>query len=300
MNREIKSDQKGTEIFVGTGTKLCGIIGDPVEHSISPDMQNAAFSRLGLDFVYLAFRVKKEDLERVADSMRVLGIRGINVTMPHKIAVIPFLDEVDDLAAKIGAVNTVVNENGVLKGYNTDASGFLRMLSTADITIENKRVLVLGAGGACRAVACVLAERGAEITIINRSFAPAVELAAWISREAHRKVDVLDLSTGNMESCLKKADILVNTTSVGMSPVSNETLVPEKLLRSGLSVVDIIYNPIRTRLLQEAENKGAKVISGLEMLVQQGAEAFEIWTGEKAPVNEMRRAASGALKANED
>jgi shikimate dehydrogenase len=300
MNMKPENRPRGMEVYVTANTRICGIIGDPVEHSISPQMHNAAFRKLDLDFVYLPFRVKREDLNQAIEGLRALNARGLNVTIPHKVAVIPFLDEVDALAREIGAVNTIVNEEGMLKGYNTDASGFLKALQAGHIKVENKNILILGAGGACRAIAFVLADRGAAITLMNRHPAPAADLAGWLFQKFRRKIDVLELSPENMENCLKQADILVNTTSVGMAPGSNETLVPEGLLRKALSVIDIIYNPVRTRLLKAAEKQGAIVMSGLEMLVWQGAAAFEIWTGEKAPVDEMRRTAGTALEGYED
>jgi shikimate dehydrogenase len=296
----LKNKLMGIDLSITAGTKICGIIGDPVEHSLSPHMHNAAFRQLGLDFIYLPFRVKRENLTGAIEGLRALNIQGMNVTLPHKVAVIPLLDEIDALARKIGAVNTIVNENGSLKGYNTDASGFLKALTAGNTGVENKNVLILGAGGACRAIAFVLADRGAALTLMNRHFTPALELADWIFQVFRRKVDVLDLNSENLGMCLSQADILINTTSVGMSPVSNETLVPVEMLRNDLSVIDIIYNPVRTRLLREAECKGAAIMSGLEMLVWQGAAAFELWTGEKAPVDEMRRAAKSALEQYEN
>lgn len=288
------------EAGISARTRVCGLIGDPVEHSVSHYMHNAAFHKMGLDFVYLPFRVTKEVLAEAVNGLRALNIQGMNVTLPHKIAVIPLLDEIDELARKIGAVNTIVNEDGWLKGYNTDASGFLKMLSAGNINVEGKNVLVLGAGGACRAIAFILTDRGASLSLINRRLAPAAELADWIFQEFRRKIDVMELGPGNLAAGLSQADILINTTSVGMSPGSNATLVPENLLRKDLSVIDIIYNPVRTRLLQEAEHRGAAVLSGLEMLVWQGAAAFELWTAKKAPVEEMRQAAASALEEYED
>jgi shikimate dehydrogenase len=270
-------------------TQVCGIIGDPIGHSLSPEMQNAAFEAEGLNFIYLPFRVKKEDLGDAISGIRALNIRGLNVTIPHKVHVIPFLDEIDILAEKIGAVNTIVNEKGILKGYNTDASGFMKTLQEQNIEPRHKNITVLGAGGAARSIAFVLAESGARLTILNRHPETAQDLADNLNRAFGIFVKAVKLSSRTLAESLDGADILVNTTSVGMLPDIDSTPVPENLIKSGLIVVDIIYNPLQTRLLKEAEKKGARVISGIEMLIWQGALAFELWTGKKAPLETMRK-----------
>jgi shikimate dehydrogenase len=271
-------------------TRCCGIIGDPVEHSLSPAMHNAAFKELGLDFIYIAFLVKREELADAIKGVRALNIRGLNVTIPHKVAVIPFLDELDALAEKIGAVNTIVNDNGILKGYNTDATGFLQALLVKEIAPQGKKVVILGAGGASRAISFILAEQGASLVILNRrqELDWAVDLARRISQIFRAEVPALELSEKNLAAALKKADILVNATSVGMSPASDETLVKPELITPNLIVFDIVYHPPKTRLLVEAEQAGARIINGVEMLLWQGALAFEKWTGVKAPLGVMR------------
>jgi len=283
-------------------TKVCGVIGDPIEHTMSPVMHNAAFQDMGIDYVYLPFRVKKEEVGRAIEGMRALNMRGLNVTIPHKVAVIPFLDDLDPLADKIGAVNTIVNDDGVLKGYNTDATGFLQPLLEEGIEPEGKSVAILGAGGAAKAVSFILAERGARIVILNRRLEMgwAEELAARISQAFSREVTALELNGENLTGVLKKTDILVNATSVGMSPDTGRTPVDTDLLRPNLVVYDIVYNPIKTRLRKEAEAVGATVISGLDMLVWQGALAFEKWTGQKAPVALMKKEAIKRLEKHED
>ena len=280
-------------------TRLCGVIGDPIEHTMSPAMCNAAFTRMGLDCVYVPFQVKEEELDRAIDGMRALNIRGLNVTIPHKVAVIPLLDELDPLAEKIGAVNTISNDDGVLKGYNTDASGFLQALLERGIEPEEKKVVMLGAGGASRAVSFSLVERGAHLVILNRRLERAEELAGRLSTTLNREVKALELVADNLAQVLGEADILVNATSVGMSPDINKTPVPSSLLKSGLVVVDIVYNPIRTRLLREAEEAGARTVNGIDMFVWQGALAFEIWTGVKAPVELMRAEVVRQLESHE-
>jgi len=276
-------------------TKVCGIIGDPIEHTMSPVMHNAAFKKLGLDFVYLPFRVKKEELSRAVDGVRALNIKGLNVTIPHKVAIIPFLDKLDLLAEKIGAVNTIVNDEGVLTGYNTDATGFLQALLEQGVEPEGKNIVILGAGGASRAISFILAERGAHLVILNRQPARAEELAQRITQVFEKEITALTLNEENLAKVLARADILVNTTSVGMVPDIDETPVPVGLLKPGLIVFDIVYNPVQTRLLKEAEAAGAKTINGLDMLVWQGALAFEKWTGRKAPLDLMKREAIKAL-----
>jgi len=274
-------------------TKVCGVIGDPIEHTMSPVMHNAAFSELSLDYVYLAFRVRAEGLAQAIEGMRALNIRGLNVTIPHKVAVIPFLDELDPLAEKIGAVNTIVSDAGLLRGYNTDATGFLKALKDKGFEPGGKRVAVLGAGGAARAVSFILAESGANLVILNRrqELDWAEALARQISHTFKKEVKALESDAANLKAALESADIVVNATSVGMSPHSDESPVPAKLLRPGMVVFDIVYNPLKTRLATEAARAGAETVMGLDMLVGQGALSFEMWTGKKAPVELMKRKA---------
>ncbi len=283
-------------------TRICGVIGDPIEHTMSPVMHNAAFREMGLDYLYVAFRVRKEELGKAVAGMRALNIRGLNVTIPHKVAIIPFLDKLGPLAEKIGAVNTIVNDNGVLKGYNTDATGFLRALGDKGIEPEGKSVVIMGAGGASRAISFILAQNGANLVILNRleELDWAEELARQISNVFKKEVKALKLDENNLRVALDKADVLVNATSVGMSPNIDETPALAKLLRPGLVVFDAVYNPIKTRLRREAEAAGAETIGGLDMLVWQGALAFEKWTGQEAPVDLMKNEALKVLGANED
>lgn len=271
-------------------TKLCGIIGDPIEHTMSPAMHNAAFKTLSLNYLYLPFRVKSEDVDKAIDGMRALNIRGLNVTIPHKLRVIPLLDKLDPVAKEIGAVNTIVNDDGVLTGYNTDATGFIQTLVEGGIEPRGKNMVILGAGGASRAVSFVLAQRGASLVILNRleELDWAQELAEWISSTFGKQVEALELTEKNLARVMKKADIVVNATSVGMSPEVDGTPLPFSLLKRDLVVFDIVYNPAKTRLLREAGLAGARTLSGLNMLIWQGALAFEKWTGQQAPVEVMR------------
>ena len=291
----------GKRLISGT-TRVCGIIGDPIGHSMSPAIHNAAFAEMGIDYMYVPFRVRQEQLGKAIQGMRALNIRGLNVTIPHKVTVIPFLDELDPLAERIGAVNTIVNDDGALRGYNTDATGFLQALLERGVEPREKNIVILGAGGASRAISFVLAERGAHLVILNRLLELdwAEELASRISQIFTKEVEALELNEENLAKVLEKADIVVNATSVGMSPNIDETPIPAKLLKPGLIVSDIVYNPIKTRLLREAEAAGAKTIGGFDMLVWQGVLAFELWTGMKAPVKVMKEEAIKGLQEHEN
>ncbi len=274
---------------ISTATGICGLIGDPVEHSISPAIHNAAFKKSGLDYIYLPFRVTSENLTGAVTALRILDLRGLNVTIPHKVAVMPLLDEIDAVAKNIGAVNTIVNDSGHLTGYNTDAAGFLKSLVAKDIDPSGKKAVILGAGGVARAISFALAGQKTEIKILSRSgsLEPAEKLAANLSQHFKSKISAAELSKLNLKQALKQADILINATSVGMSPDTYNTLVPRELLKPGMVVYDVVYNPQKTRLLEDAKNAGAVVIGGLDMLIWQGALAFELWTGIKAPLDTM-------------
>jgi shikimate dehydrogenase len=281
-------------------TKICALIGDPIEHTMSPAMHNAAFQKLGLDYIYLPFRVKPEQLLTAVTGLKALNVRGFNVTIPHKVAVISLLDSLDPLVKLICAANTVVNDNGKLKGYNTDAEGFLRALTEYGFKPKNKKIIVLGAGGAARAISYILAQGDANLTILNRQqeLDWAKDIARLIRNKFKKEVKVLEL--GQINKVLSGVDLLVNATSVGMAPKANDSPVPAGLLSKIPLVFDIVYNPIKTKLLKEAAAAGAKTISGVDMLVWQGALAFEKWTGRKAPIDLMRAEAVRMLERNED
>jgi shikimate dehydrogenase len=263
-------------------THLYGVIGNPVRHSLSPAMQNAAFEDKGINAVYLAFETR--DIEGCIRGIRSLGIKGLSVTIPFKSEIIPLLDEVDDLARLIGAVNTVVNENGLLRGYNTDAVGALRALEEK-IDISCKRAVIIGAGGAARAIGYILKQRGLEIIIANRSIERGVDLCRSLDCKFIRIEEVTDAS----------ADILINTTPVGMSPGMDMCPVPYDALKQGMVVMDIIYNPLKTKLLVVAEARGCIIINGLAMFIYQGAEQFRLWTGIDAPLEVMRHSVEKEL-----
>ena len=283
-------------------TKICALIGDPVEHTMSPVMHNAAYKKLGLDYIYIPFRVAPEQLAAAVDGLRALNVKGFNVTIPHKVSIIPMLDGLDPLAEKIGAVNTVVNNDGELRGYNTDAEGFLRALLERGVEPGGKNVVVLGAGGASRAIIYVLAGKNAALTILNRQLELdwAEDIAELIREDFGKVVRVLELCEEYLAEALEKADILVNATSVGMSPAVDESPVPAGLLKDSLIVFDVVYNPMMTRLLREAREAGARTIGGIDMLAWQGALAFEKWTGQAAPLDLMRKEAMKMLERRED
>ena len=284
---------------INGNSKICGVIGDPIGHTISPAMHNAAFKALNLDYVYVPFRVSSENLPRAVEGLRAFNIRGVNVTIPHKVSIIPLLDEIDEFAQKIGSVNVVVNDGGRLAGYNTDAHGFLYSLLDQGVDPEGQKVAVLGAGGASRSICFALSERGASLTILNRTPGNAARFAAEMSEMTGRPIQVLGLSKEHLAATLDNCNILINTTSVGMYPQSDATLVEHNLIKSHQTVVDIVYNPFKTKLLAEAEKAGARTISGIDMLIWQGALAFEIWTGKQAPINIMRKDAQRFLKSHE-
>jgi shikimate dehydrogenase len=251
-------------------------------------MQNAAFSALGLDLVYVAWRLPRGAIKSCTEAMRAMGIRGLNITVPHKIDVLPCLDAIDPAAARIGAVNTIVNEDGRLTGYNTDAAGFIQGIDAADTPVKDMDVVVLGAGGAARAVVFSLLEQGARVTVLNRDVSRAESLARDASTAFGMPVLFGTLSDASLEDYVPRASLLVNTTVVGMHPLADVSPCPQRLLRAGLAVCDIVYNPRLTVLLRDAAERGATTIEGVEMLVRQGAAAFELWTGRPAPVQVMR------------
>ena len=279
---------------------MCGVIGDPIGHSLSPTIQNAAFSHLGLDFVFLAFHVKAADLENAMRGMRSLSIHGLNVTMPHKSTVISCLDEVDSAVKFLGSANTILNEDGKLSGFNTDGVGALKALRANGVDLTEKKVLLLGAGGAAKAIAFSFAQEAGSLCILNRIPEKAAVLADALNRVFGKKIGGGALSPSAVQKNLQDADILVNATSVGMHPNVNQSLVEPQWLKPNLAVMDIVYNPVETKLAKDAKAAGARVISGVEMLIYQGAASFEIWTGRSAPIEVMRKAALNKLSSKGD
>ena len=274
-------------------TNIVGLIGHPVEHSFSPPMHNAAFDELGMDYAYVAFDVNPKNLQSAIEGAKSLNIRGFNVTIPHKIEVMQFLDEIDEVASLIGAVNTIDFKN--LKGYNTDGIGAVKAIEEVS-SIKNKNVVVAGAGGASRAISFYLAKYGAEsLTILNRNVDKAQSLAGDVS-DSSLINDVKADSISEIRSHLKDADILVDTTPIGMHPnVDDEPIALASDMHEDLIVFDAVYNPNETVLLKEAIKAGAKPVYGIKMLLYQGAESFKIWTGRNAPVDAMENALKATL-----
>ncbi len=261
--------------MIDAQTQLYGIIGNPVRHSLSPVIHNGAFRRMGLNAVYMVFEVK--DLKEAIDGIRGLGVRGVSVTLPFKTQVIPFLDEVEAVAEKIKAINTIVNEGGKLVGYNTDWHGAIEALEEK-IDLKGKRVALIGAGGAARAIGFALKTRECEVIISNRTIGKGVALAKELMC-LHQPLS----SIGDL-----RADVIINATSAGMHPYDEESPLPKKVLKKGMTVMDIVYKPLQTKLLREAEERGCLTINGLEMLSRQGAVQLEIWTGESPEVEKIK------------
>ncbi len=279
--------------------KLCYLLGHPVEHSMSGVMYNSAFEELSMEYRFETLRVPPSALEGVLSELRAPWVRGASVTIPHKIEALRYLDHLDQVASRVGAVNTIVNSRGILRGYNTDGVGAMRALEEAFGDLRGVRAVVLGAGGASRAISYKLSMVADELTIINRTFERAQGVVEALRRfpEGRASLKARPLNRAHLRPSLREAELLVNATSVGMWPRVDETPVDGDLLRPGMMVFDIVYNPPRTRLLKEAEMAGAKTLNGLGMLVYQGAEAFRLWTGREAPTGVMRRAVEEALEA---
>jgi len=264
-------------------TKLCIIIGDPVEHSLSPAMHNAAYVELGIDheFVFVASRVRVENIKSVVTAMRVMGFRGLTCTVPHKIEVMQYLDEIDPIAQKIGAVNTVVNNDGMLIGYNTDWQGAVIPLEKYG-SLKDKKVALIGAGGAARACGFGMVEKGARLTIFNRT----IEKAEILARELDSKVEVRSLDQVPEE--MEGYDIIMNATTMGMGKNEGISPLPKSAIDEHHLVFDAVYSPFETQLLKDATEQGATIIHGTEMLLHQGTEQFKLYTGQEAPENVMR------------
>lgn len=270
--------------------KIFGVLGDPVAHSLSPVMHNAAFEELGMDAIYLAFRVTKDDLGDAIRGAKSLGIAGLNITIPLKEHALRFVEVADELTKQIGAINTIDFSHGRSVGYNTDGIGSLRVLKETVGEIKGKRVLILGAGGAAKAIAFYLDAEGAKVTVANRTKERALQLVARL-----RTAEAIGLDA-QLKDRIADADVLINATSVGMHPHENETLVHAELMHPDLVVFDIVYNPMETRLLREAKRAGVtRIINGVKMLVYQGAASFKIWTNVEPPIEVMERAVINAL-----
>jgi shikimate dehydrogenase len=270
--------------MISPRTEVFCVIGNPVSHSLSPLMHNAAFKASGYDGVYIGFEVT--DVAAAVEGMRAFGIRGVSVTIPHKVSVMAHLDDIDETARKIGAVNTIVNQDGRLMGSNTDSDGAVAALKEKT-EISEKSVLISGAGGAARAIGFGVAGSGGHVCFCNRTEEKAKRLARELQSSFCPLKDIEN----------EAWDILINTTSVGMTPKTENMPIPESLLKPGRLVMDIVYNPLKTLLLAKAEERGCDTVDGVAMFIHQGVCQFERWTGRKAPVDVMEITVRKALAA---
>jgi len=275
-----------------TRPRLCCLIGDPVEHSLSPLMFNSAFAAEGMDCAYLAFRVGRSDLGRAVEGLRALGFVGCNITIPHKVEVMKHIDRLDESAQGTGSANVILNRGGELIGYSTDGYGAMKALEREGIRLEGKRILLLGYGGGARAVAFELARsvKGVEIMIAGRDMVKASAFTGEIGARA--RAGALPLGDVGRSG----ADVIINCSPVGMWPNTDESPLPAESISMGTTVMDLVYNPSETKLLKIAKARGCRTVGGREMLVQQGAKAFEIWFGRAPPVSLMRKAVEGGLR----
>lgn len=271
--------------------KRFAVIGDPIDHSLSPNIHSAAFRELDIDCSYIAYRIPKGELEEGIEGLKKIKIDGFNVTIPHKVEMMKYLNKTDEACSLIGAVNTITNDNGVLKGYNTDMDGFLEPLKKKEISIVNTRVLLLGAGGAARAIVAGVAKcKAKEITIANRTITKADELAEFAKKIG---LDATAINIDDVKDSAKNYDVIINATSVGLqneaSPISLDGINQKTI------VYDIVYMPMNTDFLKKAKEAGCTIIYGYEMLLGQAAQAFEIWHGIEAPYNAMKKALLGGF-----
>ncbi len=282
--------------MISSRTSVFGLIGDPLDHSISPQIQNAAYEEMGLDAVYVCFRIQGS-VPKAVRSASMLGIRGLNVTIPYKSKVLTALDRIDDVADQIGAVN-VINFGKMISGHNTDVTASLRSLKESiGGSLEGLSVTLVGAGGSARAVSFGLAREGCKVAISNRTISRAQNLAEEIETKIPgTTVTVLPLTRMDLERAIDHSDVLINATPVGMYPSPDQTIADSSMLHPDLVVMDLVYNPQRTKLLFEAQGAGCRTVGGLRMLAYQAADSIRIWTGRRAPIDAMMQAARRALE----
>ena len=270
-------------------SKTFAVIGDPIDHSLSPNIHSAAFRELNLDCSYIAYKIAKDELEEGIESLKKIKIDGFNVTIPHKVEMMKYLDRLDESCSIIGAVNTVTNDNGILKGYNTDMDGFLEPFKKRSLNIRGLKVLLLGAGGAARAiVAGFTKEHAKSITVANRTVENANKISEF-SNKIGLKANAIRID--EIGDTAKNYDVIVNATSVGLK--NEPSIISLDGINSETIVYDIVYSPINTDFIKKAKEKGAIVIYGYEMLLGQASRAFQIWHGVEAPYNAMKKALLG-------
>lgn len=276
-------------------TNVLCVIGDPIQHSVSPKMHNAVINEQDLDYVYVGFHVKKGNLKEAVEGFRSLGILGINVTIPHKVDIMQYLDEIDPTALKIGAINTIKNENGILKARNTDGEGALKSLYDNGFDPSGKKATIIGAGGASRAICFFIAQKVSELTIFDINPAVSQKLADNLQHFYSIPIKAFAMDNDLIRDELATSDLLINTSPIGMHPKTSESPVRKDLLNPNLTVFDIVYNPMETQLLKDAKVVGCRCISGIDMFVNQGAIAFEWWTNKKPNVKLMSEVVKSSL-----
>ena len=283
---------------ISFNTQICAVIGNPVAHSLSPAIHNAAFAELNLDFVYVACRV--EDVKNALAGMRALeNFRGMSVTIPHKIEAMKYVDEIAGVDRDIGSINTVINEKGKLVGLGTDGPGALKAIVDAGIEIEGKNILMLGSGGAARAISFTLARNTklGELSILDIDELMLQQLMTDLKAGTDASIKSELLTESSLAAAMENADLIIHCTPVGMHPNEDASLIPAELFRSEQVVFDIVYTPLETKLLAEAKSRGLKVIYGVEMFINQAVLQFERFTGVDAPVEVMRRVVMEHLKS---
>jgi shikimate dehydrogenase len=282
---------------VGVHTKICAVIGNPIEHSLSPAIHNAAYEALSLDFVYVACKVL--DVKNALAGVRALGnFRGLSVTIPHKIEVMTYVDDIDPTDRLIGSINTVICEKDKLLGLGTDGPGALKAFVDSNVTLDGKNVLILGSGGVARAIAFTLAHKAdlAELTLLDINIDLLESLKADLKDNTKIPIKSAVFTSGSLSNAMQKAEIIIHCTSVGMYPHKDDSLIPANLFNPGQVVFDAVYTPLETRLIADAKACGLQIISGVEMFLNQAALQFEKFTGKEAPIAVMRKVAMKNLR----
>lgn len=274
--------------FITSHTKILGVIGHPIEHSLSPIMHNALLKDLDLDYVYLAFNVYPKQLKKAVLGFKALEVRGFNVTMPYKDRIFAYMDDIDPITKIIGAINTVKNENGMLIGRNTDAKAAKKALLDAGFKLDGKKILVLGAGGAARGICYAIGKYAREIVVANRSINRAKSLAKFYNKHFKITIKGINFTKNILKNEIETSDILINATPVGMYPKVNQSPILMEHLHNRLNVFDLVYNPIETQFIKDAKAIGCKTLGGVDMLVNQGALSFEWWTNKKPNLKLMK------------